>query len=99
MKIGSLVECVNTGKTGTSGDLSYTQKRTLDAGYTYPKIGEIGTVRGFTRNGKGLFLEEHINPVLYPGGFEVGFTIHCFRELQPPMDLTELLTEQITLTV
>lgn len=97
MKVGSLVECVYSSR--KDGCISSTQLNMIDAGYTSPIVGGIYTVRGFTENYKGIFLEEIINPPImtYRGIREVGFTISAFREVQPPMDLTELLEECVSI--
>lgn len=97
MKIGSLVKCIYQIKDGA---ISFTQQRMIDAGYVSPKFGEIYAVRGFTPSNGGLYLEELVNPPLETvcGYMEVGFSIRAFREVQPPMDLSELLQESLLQT-
>lgn len=98
MKVGSLVELV---------DDSFNERvkgiACLFYGYVYPVKAEIYTIREIyeTPYGRGILLEEIKNPevVNAMGLSEMGFTIERFRELQPPMDISELIEESIYQTV
>lgn len=83
MKVGSLVECVG----------SFTQV----PGEIVPVNGKIYTVRAIACFGHeaGILLEEIVNePQEYAEGFyQVHFAIDKFREIQPPMDISELIEE------
>lgn len=88
MKEGSLVECVESPIPSNYGE-------------TMPVVGEIYTVREIYSDGKdtAIRLVEIHNPVReYADGFiEVSFWVECFRELQPPMDLSELMEGVVTI--
>lgn len=98
MKVGSLVERVPTTREISSSDRTQADF-VKSQGYAFPIIGNIYTVRDIVHypahNRIGLLLEEIVNPKIWTGkGFvELGFDTCMFRELQPPMDLTELLQE------
>jgi len=70
---------------------------------TFPVKGVIYTVREIvkTSTGTGLRLEEIVNyDFQFADGFsEPCFSVENFRELQPPMDLTELIEESIIETI
>jgi hypothetical protein len=98
MRIGSLVECVSD-----ITNIERSREFIRLFGYAIPEIGGIYTVRGFTpEKGAAIYLEEIVNPKvpndLY-GMIEWGFNAKHFRELQPPMDLSELLEETQLITV
>jgi hypothetical protein len=82
MKIGSLVECIDD-----NWDLRNGEKM--------PVKGEIYTVRAIVRwEGQvGLKLEEVVNPVMnyVDAVAECSFDARYFREIQPPMNISELL--------
>jgi hypothetical protein len=96
MKVGSLVELIQNFKP-TSIVVA------IENAITLPVKGEAYTVRAIvTRSGKAaILLEEIINPdiITSDGITEVGFCIKLFRELQPPMDLTELVEESQAIKV
>lgn len=64
-----------------------------------PEMGVIYTIREIrsTARGVGITLEEIVNPMYnYQDGYnEVCFNIEKFREIQPPMDISELITETV----
>ena len=87
MKVGSLVEFIGGKiKKGCEHRIKW-----------MPIKGEIYTVRAISRlkeEGVKVLVEEGV--VGYNGlGIETGCSINCFRELQPPMDLSELLEETV----
>lgn len=93
MKVGSLVECVaiNVDKN------TEIAKSIIKTGLvTYPKVGGIYTIRAFPLS-DGVYLEEIDNSAAYK--IEPCFNIKMFRELQPPMDISELIEECQTQTV
>lgn len=93
-----MVECIND-------DFSNADRRSLNAmrtlGVKFPEKGTIYTVRAiltawYPDKTDGVRLEELTNPTLhYDDGTseEPAFGIDRFRELQPPMDITELVEE------
>lgn len=88
MKVGSLVECINDNWVRYEDDKHI----------SFPAKGSIYTVRDITVWGKcgvGIRLEEIINPPdLYVEGVgECTFDIKKFRELQSPIDISELIEE------
>lgn len=94
MKVGSLVECIGIAE--------------YNRGYKpkIPVVGLIYVVRGLCQDdfgNVGIYVEEIINPPhqFDNGLLEPAFNISIFKELQPPLDLTELLkeTEQLTVKV
>lgn len=93
MKVGSLVECVS-GKRKASDII--TQQRIDEGIIKLPVVGKIYTVRSFTPSGTAIRLEEIVNPSVDTkrGNMEQGFCIENFRELQPPIDLTEIMEYQ-----
>jgi len=87
MKVGSLVECV---------DDKYQQQ---DDKIIFPILGETYTIRAIDFSEPVVvWLEEIVNPVktYREGLYEAAFDIDSFRELQPPLDLSELLEEKVT---
>lgn len=92
MKIGSLVECVK--------EYSVTPRVIGYYASWKPKKGEIYTVRGICEDSLGF--EEQISiitslcPLAHLIGEEVYFETHYFRELQEPLDIYELIEEEIT---
>ena len=70
---------------------------------TFPVKGVIYTVREITdtKGGVGIRLEEIVNHQFqFADVFsEPCFSIENFRELQPPMDLTELIENSILETI
>lgn len=101
MKVGSLVERVGSGRmdSETINNLNIL----LSQGYVLPSLGGVYTIRGFlhSSNGDGIYLEEIVNPKIctHEGFMEVAFHVSSFRELQPPMDISELIEECQTQTV
>lgn len=90
MKVGSLVELVE--------DFKNPPKHMI----TRPIKNVIYTVREFDEDDPNyLRLEEIINPKFYysEGYSECCFPVAYFRELQPPMDISELIEESIYQTV
>lgn len=90
MKVGSLVECVKRGEPNMKID---------ELGNIMPTVNEIYTVRSFlTHKGRrGIRLEEIINKEHQYDGYygEVAFGESNFREIQQPMDLSEMLEETL----
>lgn len=90
MKVGSLVECIND-------DLSKNDPRVHQFITAYVVKGEIYTVREIQINPvdsvPGLLLEEIVNHVNTYYNLEQAWCIKRFREIQPPMDLSELMEE------
>lgn len=82
MKVGSLVECIRS-----QGTMHY---KPLVYGNIYT-IREIETNRKGA-SGVGVLLEEITNEALI-NGLEPSYCITRFREVQPPMDLTNLMEE------
>ena len=90
MKVGSLVELVNDN-----------WKYPHEEGITYPVKRTIYTVReiDFSDIVIAIMLEEIINPkrpYLINGKFDLGekgFIIERFRELQPPLDVSNIVQE------
>lgn len=87
MQVGSLVELVNDTWEHHYYDV------------IYPVKNVIYTVRGFKED-TGIVLEEIVNRVerlqTRSGAIiidEASFMIHKFRELQPPMEISELVEE------
>ena len=91
MKIGSLVECINDNWAPTIVDPVFC------AHIIFPIKGPIYVVRNIItdKDGTGILLEEIVNPVeKFPNG-EIGearWGVSRFRELQPPMDISELIS-------
>lgn len=88
MKIGSLVECINDNWKRNDDDMHI----------SFPIKGNLYTVRDIIDWGKGgigIRLEEIINsPDIYVEGVsECTFNIRLFKELQPPIDISELIEE------
>lgn len=95
MKVGSLVERVKVTPSGINE--TATKEAIKRAGYKIPEFNVIYTVRGFTdEDCDAIYLEEIVNPQILTkyGMCEVGFGIRNFRELQPPVDLTEIMEYQ-----
>lgn len=84
MKVGSLVECI-----------ANTSSFDCDRNESVPKKGGIYTVRGIHPDGDAIRLEEIVNrPIKYADEFgECYFLSSKFRELQPPMNVSELIEE------
>ncbi len=93
MKAGSLVKAI--GIFSPTEKKLRDQKIAIDQGYIIPVRGEIYTVREFTASGSGILLEEIVNHKIRTtfGLTEVGFNRKGFLEVQPPLDLKELLNE------
>lgn len=92
MRVGSLVECIGSKEADTT-DQKATKAAAEAAGYAYPKVGEVYTVREVrTIKRPCILLEEIVNPPVDTeyGILEIAFWMSCFRELQPPMDLSEV---------
>lgn len=95
MKVGSLVVCIE--KCETQGVW------TMLGGITIlPDEHTIYTIRDIIpkHSGKNFIytvdcvrLVEIINPVSPNAKMEMAYDISCFREIQPPMDLSELIEE------
>lgn len=84
MKVGSLVECIQ--------DFS-SQAPLKEGSPIVPIVGDIYTVFGLSPiSDKHIVLEEcyAVSPV---NGRPYAFPVSGFREIQPPMDLTELIEE------
>lgn len=90
MQVGSLVETIITWENKPDRP-------------QVPIQGNIYTIRdifSITGGETGIRLEEVINPPrqFKQGFMEVLFRIDRFRELQPPMDISELVEESISLS-
>lgn len=94
MKVGSLVECVGQKRKHPIDEI--TTERINKGIIKLPVVGNIYTVRSFTPSGTAIRLEEIVNPSVdtKSGNMEQGFCIENFREVQPPIDLTEILEYQ-----
>jgi hypothetical protein len=85
MKVGSLVKCVKK--------IEIHPENVKDIVWL-PEVGGTYTVRDI--GGKLIVLEEGVVGFdITRGGIEYGMATKNFREIQPPMDLTELLNECI----
>ena len=86
MKVGSLVEMTKEFSDVTKQEYNMV---------TYPMLKMIYTVREIRDISPHTFicLEEIINPKHIPDNLEYAFNISMFRELQPPMELSELIEE------
>jgi hypothetical protein len=84
MKVGSLVICPNGFKSTLLQPLAASEEI-------------IYTVRSITlaEGLEGIRLEEVINPHRQIDNIEYAYHIDSFREIQPPLDLTELLEETL----
>lgn len=101
MKVGSLVERVPVRGPQSEPEIR-AHSAAKAAGYRWPVIGGIYTVRELTGYGcVGLLLEEIINPkLLTTGGMvELSFDVIMFREVQPPMSLEFIEEMQHPLTL
>lgn len=103
MKVGSLVECIDSiDYESRYSTYLHTFKVARRMGYVFPKKGSIYTIREIIEDDPkelpSVLLEEIVNPIV-AAGFEIGFDIKDFRELQPPMDLTVLMDEVQKVTV
>lgn len=89
MKLGSLVECVS---------MSFPLDDDHIIKGVQAQIGSIYTVRGIDicpwTNDPIIFLEEIISKIEDTTGQEWGYDMQDFRELQPPIDLSEILEYQ-----
>lgn len=97
MKIGSLVECINSSN--WVSDIS-----TLESlGYKLPIRGKFYIIRELFTNIESinyLLLEEIVNPKVYVFGgryLEAGWKTERFRELLPPIEinLEEIILQEI----
>lgn len=87
MKIGSIVECI----------------RVFEPRWYSPNIPLLETpytIGGFIKNSLGdigIYLEEIKNPIVhFDNGFsEPAFSIECFRELQLPDDIEEVIKQEV----
>lgn len=91
MRVGSLVKLSDSIIPATEAERESTK---IARGYRYvwPEKNEIYTVREV--RSKSILLEEIVNPPMPLKGDkmqEAGFRTCDFIEIQPPMDLTELL--------
>lgn len=78
MKVGSLVECIDDKIPEWA--LCYHTKLIVK--------GKIYTIRGFNRNGEGVYLEEIASKKNECTGREQSFRITRFREVLPPMQVS-----------
>lgn len=96
MKVGSLVECIHPFTSELSARLRL-------YGYGFPVVGGTYIVRGFQdKNDYNIYLDEIVNtPVPTTSGdfMEFGFAYTRFREIQPPMDISELIEECQTVSI
>ena len=81
MKVGSLVLCID--------DINQSATEYLNGKLVK---GEIYTVTGFDKSWPAVFLEE--KPIKR-NGYEISHWARRFREVQPPMDLSELMEEPV----
>lgn len=91
MKIGSLVEYIGP-------QLYKAEKHMLPLVNWFPDYNTSYVVRGFAdcpvlKGTRIVYLEEGV--IGYNEGFEIGIGTEYYRELQPPMDLSELLEETL----
>ena len=104
MQVGSLVICINNDTQRTEASRIMAQK-----GYVFPNKESIYIIRGFqprivsSDDSHNIYLEEIVNPPIelmwraYQNkitNIEMGFGIDRFKEIQPPMDLTEIIEAQ-----
>lgn len=78
-------------------------KMLIAANYRFPQLETIYTVRAVIKSSvskKMLLLLEELNNPIIPLGFgitaEVGFEAKDFIEVQPPLDVYQLLKDDIT---
>ena len=97
MKVGSLAVFVGSGRQLTPAEQAV-KDMAISRGFKFPVKGDICTVRGFTPTGKGLYIEEIVNPYVKTifGYIEQGYVIECFRELLPPQAIEELIGSALT---
>lgn len=90
MKVGSIVECINSN-----------WRVAIKLGLTIPKLKTPYTIRDISINSNlvGIRLEEIVNKKMqFDEGFnEVAFDIHVFRELQLPRELEQILNQELQL--
>lgn len=74
MKIGSLVMLDrNRGNEPIDANQQETIDAITKAGYVFPVVDVIYTVRGFVGDGVGLYLEEVVNPPMHTVMGFIGF--------------------------
>jgi hypothetical protein len=87
MQIGSLIECVQTAN-------AFMRSLYYEVKY-WPTVGNIYTVRGIIQNegGVGIQIEEVVNPAYnyIEGTTEGAYDVKWFREVQPPMSISDHL--------
>lgn len=91
MKVGSLVMWLGTYLSDGDKEIIERTKSVL------PNTVDVYTVRGFNKSGTGIYLEEIVNGI-GKYGVEISFSKKYFKEVQPPIDLTELLDTELSLT-
>lgn len=102
MKVGSIVECINTSGIRFAVvpklNTPYTVREIIDIGHKIPN----GYGGGLISDHVCILLEEIVNHKFVENfvAYEPGYKIERFRELLPPDalqdEITELLTEPVT---